>query len=340
MSDVAPKGGIAFLFGAGASFAVGSEGHVLPAGPPLTNGEDGLYHCLAKEFPVEWGPTSGPGRYAAEFRTDFEAAYTTRVLRPSHLSQSLSSVEQQLPLARFFAQFALSRGGVDLYSKLLAGIRDLGLLDVTTFGSLNYDSLFEQAAEHLGLPLEWLLEAAASRLQARPPVAPLSQSVRVAKLHGSSNFLIKSDQRLRAMLTSATAIEARIDPRSPAELARNDVAARVFSPDGYFAIMSQVSPNKEHLLSPATILQIRQIWAEAVRQAAVVVVIGVRPLARDKHVWNPLQATSPLRFYIGEKSHFGIWSAANNTAWHYLDERWENVDVVLDKIRQHVCSKT
>ncbi|MGO9833473.1 MAG: hypothetical protein ACLP1X_04595 [Polyangiaceae bacterium] len=71
-----------------------------------------------------------------------------------------------------------------------------------------------------------------------PPRHP--EAVRVAKLHGSCNFLsdVGDDRRLRAMTGSpGTAVEVDIRAFLPSELARS--RTDVFA-DGRFPIMSQV----------------------------------------------------------------------------------------------------
>ena len=66
----------AFLFGAGASKALGA--HVKPHTPPLMCE---LYDELAEAFKKEWGKGSPFERYADKFRKDFEQTFTEIVLK-------------------------------------------------------------------------------------------------------------------------------------------------------------------------------------------------------------------------------------------------------------------
>ena len=322
---------IAFLFGAGASFAVGQAGHVSPVSPPLTAGAGGLYDCLAAEYPKEWGPDSSLASYAEEFRADFEVAYGARLA--NEFAPSLTLLEKLVPFARFFARFALRPGGSDLYSQLVAGIRDAGLLPRTIFGSLNYDVLLERSIERLDLGIDYLLEEAHAQMQAKmaPPRHP--ECALVAKLHGSCNFVsdVEDERRLHLMASSSgTVVEVPIRTFLPSQLtrpAREDVFGR-----GRFPIMCLVERYKNHLLSPSRMTIIRGIWGEEVRKAATVVVIGARRVEQDPHVWEPLRDTAARRLYIGGKSDFDAWHDLNPGRWEHVAERWESVGPLLEAI--------
>jgi hypothetical protein len=332
--------GVVFLFGAGASFAVGEGGGwISPATPPLTNGPGGLYDCLAAEFPDEWGPKSPLVAYADEFRLDFEDAFVRRVQqrggRETWLVQSsLTLLEALVPLARFFAKYRLRRGGQDLYSKLVAGVADAGAIDSTMFGTLNYDCLLEQAVVRQGFDPDWLIDDARSRLQARDAPDPEPDSARVAKLHGSCHFLADVDRRFQAMAASpGTVVEVNMRPVWPPKNAIRELSRR-YGESQCFPTMSQISRDKDSLLSPGKMTQIRLIWREAVMSAALVMIIGVRPLAHDGHVWEPLQETAAHRCYIGATDHFADWSRAAPGMWKHLAETWTDVDAVLEEVRR------
>jgi hypothetical protein len=108
---------IVILFGAGASYGAGC---VYPEPPPL--GEK-LYDALATAFPNEWGDGSQLGRFAANFRTDFEKAMDEALRWHS----SLSLLEWHRPVSMFFAKYGLDGSGNDLYSRLLAALKTKGL---------------------------------------------------------------------------------------------------------------------------------------------------------------------------------------------------------------------
>ena len=176
----------AFLLGAGASKASGM--HVKPCTPPLMRE---LYDELARFFRKEWGPGSFFARYADQFRKDFEQTFTEVVLKNTNeyalSGPALSLLEGQRPLALYFSRFVLDRTRMDCYSKLLDALGRSGNIPHTIFGSLNYDCLFEQAAGILDLRIDYKWSNAVD-------------SIRVAKLHGSSNFIAQIDQRTMAIL--------------------------------------------------------------------------------------------------------------------------------------------
>jgi hypothetical protein len=332
VSAASPPGGVVFLFGAGASFAAGKTGEfVSPAPPPLMTE---LYDALALEFSKEWGPDSRLGPHADEFRQDFEDAFTRRIVQEEYLQSSLTLLEALVPLARFFARFSLRpRSHDDLYSRLVAGVADVGALPLTTFGSLNYDCLLELAVDRLGYGVDWLIEDARRRLQATGPSARVPDSVRVAKLHGSCNFVAELRGPFLSIVCSPSSyIEAEVRPVWPpsgaiAEFSRGLAESRCFP------TMCQLSRTKHSVLSPAKITQIQSMWAEAVRTAALVVVIGVRPVVHDEHVFKPLHETAARRCYIGAAGHFAEWSRSNAAGWKHLGEVWEGVDGVLEEVR-------
>lgn len=339
MSAVTPPRGVVFLFGAGASFAVGSTGgNVTPGAPPLMTG---LYDALALEFPKEWGPESRLGPHADEFRQDFEDAFTHRIVQEEYLQSSLTLLEALVPLARFFAKYSLRpRNHDDLYSRLVAGVADAGALPLTTFGSLNYDCLLELAVDRLGYGIDWLIEDARRRLQAMGPPALARDSVRVAKLHGSCNFVAElRGSSLSIICSPGSTIEAEMRHVWPPSGAIAELS-RSYGENRTFPTMCQLSQRKDSVLSPGKMTQIRQMWREAVMSADLVVVIGVRPAAHDEHVWKPLQETAARRCYIGAADHFAEWSRANPAGWSSLGERWEGVDVVLEEVRRAVASET
>jgi hypothetical protein len=325
---------VVVLLGAGASYAVGETiGHVLPGRPPLTKD---LYDELARFSPDQWGPTSPMASHAAAFRSDFEATFS----RVTDLFEStLASLEKLATLGRFFARFSLGSGRRDLYSMLVDGLHSAGMLPRTVFGSLNYDVLLEHALERAGFASNWLLDEAKSRLQARDMPRRDPAAVVVAKLHGSSNFVPDIDgdiefQRLRRMADSpGMHVEVTIRALSPSKLGHSAPLERVANTSDYFPIMSQVHRDKQHLLSLAHITQIRGLWAEEVNNAALVVVIGVRPLQHDRHVWEPLQKTKAPRLYIGGSSDFVEWSKCDRPAWRHVDEQWTEVDRILEAVR-------
>jgi hypothetical protein len=96
-----------FFFGAGASKGAT---HTEPESPPLMNG---LYDCLAKAFPSEWGVSSGRAVNARRYIDDFEKAFTEIDLKhapdvpPGTPWNGLHALEMQRLLAIFVSNFQI-----------------------------------------------------------------------------------------------------------------------------------------------------------------------------------------------------------------------------------------
>ena len=297
-----------------------------------------LYDRLARDFPQEWGQSSSLAQYADKFRSDFETTFMEEVLRHRLWFDdppTLNLLEVLRPVAKHCARYRLEPGGDNLYSQLLRDLQDTSAIERTTFGSLNYDTLLEQAAIQMAYGVDWLVDEATDMLQPNgAALSPRPNAIRVAKLHGSSNFVTRLDGASRAIAASpGVMIETAITTLSPGELAVPGVALRTFGQDGYWPVISQLSPDKKQLLAPSQLLQIRSIWSRAVRAAASVIIIGVSPRQYDRHVWGPIQATRASMSYIGGERDFATWSSLNPEQWRHIAHKWETAGQVSGRLR-------
>jgi hypothetical protein len=286
---------IVFLFGAGASKGAT---HVLPDVPPLMYQ---LYDRLAVFDPDNWGLGSQMARYEDDFRKDFEKTFSERVLSFDGVPRgsSLDLLEHQRPLALYFALFLLDTSGRDYYSLLLKSLQRAHRLEQCCFGSLNYDCLFEQAAERLGINIDYdCIEA---------------KSARIAKLHGSCNFITAAlTQRDRAMMASPGThyeIPLHILPVTNLEKTLNESLLGTGS--RHLPVMSQISPDKQHFVAPAQIQSIRNKWAEAVSNAATVAIIGISCNRNDFHIVQTIRNTGAQILFIGDCENFQKWKRVN-----------------------------
>jgi hypothetical protein len=246
---------IVILFGAGASYGAG---HVLPYAPPLG---PNLYDALAAQYPKEWGSESHIGKmWAAQLRADFERTMYEEVLPKV---SSLSLLEWHRRIAEFFAIYHLDGGGRDMYSRLLSGLRTMGLLGRITFGSLNYDCLLEQAMTGLQLVMDYTLKALASE-----------GSIPLAKIHGSCNFIADDLQKRGFLITNPNAaIECKFTP-----LPVQNLEARLrerFSAyeQASFPVLSVYSPEKPSIVAPGKLQDLRNTLSERIVRATAVVLI-------------------------------------------------------------------
>lgn len=302
---------IAFLFGAGASHGAGQ---VHPSKPPLM---PGLYDDLAKYAPAEWGEASPNHAHADEYRHNFEETFSRVVLKiavgdaPSFTPDSLTLLEKQRTLALYFSRFTLPPGGCDLYSKLLSCLAGSGRIQHSLFGSLNYDCLFEQAADRLGLQIDYSCEQ-------------IGQSIiRVVKLHGSCNFITERlSQNKKALLTSART-EGKVIYLPPTNLESN-LKGRLSGMDpDHLPVMSQISPAKEHHYAPVKIQAIRNKWTEAITNASVVVIVGVSHNPNDVHIIHPVKQSPAEILYIGSREDFQKWALTNSRV-AFIAEKFED----------------
>jgi hypothetical protein len=267
---------IVILFGAGASYGAG---HVLPQVPPLG---PNLYDALAAQYPDKWGSESHLGKmWAAQLRDDFERTMYEEVLPEV---SSLSLLEWHRCVAEFFAGYRLPRGRRDMYSLLLSGLRTRGLLERLTLGSLNYECLLEQAMLGLRLITDYMLDDFAPQ-----------ESVPLAKIHGSSNFITDDLFSDRAYITHPNAmIECAFTALHVQNLeSRLRERFSTYKP-AFFPVLGLYSPNKPSILAPAKLQNLRNIFAERINRATAVVLMGVRPNPRDPHLWEPVAQSQLL----------------------------------------------
>ena len=310
---------LAFLFGAGASKG---SGYVEPYAPPVMNE---LFDKLAATYPKEWGLSSRLNEYAELFRCDFEETFNEYVLKnstnwPPNAVSTLDILESQRPLALYFSSFTLISPKENLYTKLLENLRLTDVLDSSFFGTINYDCLIEQAARFLGLHINYCEDWTEEHV------------FRIAKLHGSCNFVAPIDPYVRASLAGGgvrgSAAREILVPTNKLsdELAVKFRDSSSFRSNYYYPIMNLISPAKEEYLYSQDTQSARIQWEEAVRYATGVVVIGVRHNSNDSHIVDALVRTKGKILYIGDESSFEDWHSLNNRFQHVGEKFAESFD--------------
>jgi hypothetical protein len=285
------------LFGAGASYGAT---HVQPRQPPLT---DKLYAELGESSPKQWGPGTVFAAHSEAFRHNFEETFAKIVLGESNFDgpriwPSLNILEAQCPIAMYFSQFTLEPGGLDCYSKLLVSLRSAGRLFDCLFSSLNYDCLLEQAAVHIGIEVDYSCTQ--------------NQALRVVKLHGSSNLITEriSDQTRALLAAQGTRVELHSFFVYPTTTNLQELKWKLGGPEpAHFAVMSQISPQKEHFVAPVFMQQIWNQWTAAVLDARTIAIVGVKYNANDRHVVDPIRHSRAKVLYIGDGESALSWNA-------------------------------
>ena len=311
----------AFLFGAGASKALGM--HVKPCTPPLMRE---LYDELAKAFPKEWGVGSPLERYRDQFKNDFEQTYTEVVLKNTNEyalpGPALSLLEGQKPLALYFSRFVLDGTRMDYYSKLLDALGRSGKIPYSVFGSLNYECLFEQAAGILDLRIDYEWGNAVD-------------SIRIAKLHGSCNFIAQIDQRTRAILAGTNVhVEVPVNILSVENLEKELSEKLSGGRTVNLPIMSQVSHYKEQPLATGAIQRMRNGWNAGVRDAKIIAIIGVSFNSHDHHIIEQIENASGTVLYIGDEASFKMWRAVNRRVEHVGRRLEDGFPALLTRLSQ------
>ena len=282
---------IVFLFGAGASKGAG---HTLPFPPP--QGLD-VYDKLAREFPSEWGSGSRLGRYAAGLRQDFEGTMFKEVCT---WEASLSVLEWQRTMALFFSRFVLDSTSRDLYSRLLLALQASGRIHDAVFASLNYDYLLEQAANRIGLGVDFFGKE------------QRQNNIVVFKLHGSCTFVTPDISGSRHQLTNPNSALGCGMEWLPPDNVESALVSRFSDPrTSHYPVVSLYSLGKNSLVGGTQVQEIRNAWTRCMSNAAVVAIVGVRPSSEDGHVWKPISSTSAKLLYIGSQKDFHKWKSAN-----------------------------
>jgi hypothetical protein len=252
------------LLGAGASF--GSE-PTIPT-PPLGPGLFAALHELGG------AAAEVPSHIEIVFRRDFEEGmalyydYTNR-----------NTLRFQRELAAYLAAFQPT--GDSRYCRLLRAIGR----HRTTYVSLNYDLLLEQAAATLSLNTVYGLGRAGGTLN-------------LLKIHGSSNFWPAIPLGVLRGFTSAGNGEGDVEaPVKP--LDRTATLERSKKDDSLAPAIAIYAKGKPVRVSQSYVQAQQSMWRYVVSRSRRVFVVGVKLNAADAHIWEPLAASPAHLTFVG-----------------------------------------
>jgi hypothetical protein len=157
--------------------------------------------------------------------------------------------------------------------------------------------------------------------------------VRVAKLHGSSNFIAQLG-RIETALLASTAVHVEVPLIIlPVENLEKGLGEKLSGGEpAYLPIMSQVSRYKEQLLAPVKIQQMRNGWNAGVHDAKVVAIIGVSFNRYDRHIIEPIESASATVLYIGDEASFKMWNAVNGRTQQIERTLEDGFDALLTRL--------
>ncbi len=271
------------LLGAGASFG---SGEVKPHRPPLGNDPDGLFTRLEAAGGLA---ASLPNSLKTLFRSDFEKG-----MAEFYEYANGNIMRFQREMAAYLAQF--SPGESNAYIRLIRTIGSRGAI----YASLNYDLLFELAAGSLGWNTQYHIE-------------PIAGSVRLLKLHGSSNFWPYVPPGNSYNITFEgfkVDVQSSIHP-----LNQEETLHRCINEHNSLApAIAMYAVGKQVKVSPDYIEHQQQMWRTAIAAANRIFVVGVRVHNADVHVWGELaKADVPLTYFglESDRPSFETWKTDN-----------------------------
>ena len=259
---------ILVLFGAGASH--GSEPEAGNKTPPL-----GKY--LFQELCKLGGISSQlPADIKESFYGDFEegmAAFN------KGMRVQLQSFHREL--SSYLADFFPSPKSY--YVEVLRLLHKRNVI----FSSLNYDMMFEEAVEILGMKTNYGLD--------RVP-----GTVRLIKPHGSINFwpdipfINATNIKIE---TYGSVILAPVEPVSRQDAKRKCGTDTMFAP-----AISMYAKGKEVSVCPNYVAEHQAMFTHACRKASQIIIIGVRVVPEDAHIWKAILKSRSEVTYFGSDS--------------------------------------
>jgi hypothetical protein len=269
------------VFGAGASFG---SGDVIPYPPPLG---DKLFEKLDG---LKKTASRIPENIKEIFRTNFEQGMAEYF---KYTNMTVMSFQREL--AGYLAKF--SPGEINHYTRLIEKLNPRR----TVYCSLNYDLLFELAAENLKLGIMY-----SNRFE--------PGYLRLLKIHGSCNFWPDiADNAFRGVrITGATYADMSI-PIKPVNQQKSILKA--LTEDSIAPSIAMYAEGKSVRVSPGYVLHQQEMWENSLNSTSKVFIVGVRVHLADKHIWDKLASCKAQIHYFGlsnDEPGFNEWKRKYN----------------------------
>lgn len=281
---VRPSVKVVLLFGAGASAFCGPVRYRgdLSESPPLGSGPKGLFAVLQQE-----------GGIATQFHSEVQSALISDFEEGMRLIEGMPGTWH----CEFQRQISLHLAGYRVrpnnhYLRLLSPsfMRSKEI----QYSTINYDMLLDDAFNQYNLIVE-----------GSPMDSPSPQFVTLLKLHGACNILIdiKNDVHGYEVIGSPFGLQSPVGgnvgrlylARSLREIER---WCRDYKNEQFAPVIAQYVREKSFLTHATALEGIQAFWAKKIADAAVVILVGVRYVPGDNHIWKPLLESSSELFVV------------------------------------------
>jgi hypothetical protein len=217
------------------------------------------------------------------FRRDFEAGMA--LFNERH---SIRLQEFHREMALFFSSFTPSVES--FYTALVERFAKKNII----FSSLNYDMMLEEASRQAGLGFHY-------------DTIRDYGSVRILKPHGSLNFWPVFDS-MRGCTFEGCAV-AFSGPTKP--LTRLAARQRCIEDDSLSPAISMYAKGKQVSVCPEFVLAQQMMFLHSCRTASRILILGVRVMPEDNHIWGPIGESAAEVTYFGgsqDKIDLGVWA--------------------------------
>lgn len=222
-------------------------------------------------------------------------------------SHAIAPLMQQMAI--FFSRFGLTTNHENLYINLFKKLKSKKLIQTTLLSTLNYECICEMAASCEGITIEYFGKEE-------------NDNAKIWKIHGSCNFKLQGLEATRGIsFTHGEGFDGGIEFINPADVSKTYKGNTALYPS-----MCLYAKDKPLAIAPSTIKKFQNEWSEKVRTADKIFVIGVRPLAEDKHIWQPIADSTGNLYFVGDKGEFENWTSTYRPSKtnEYLGEYWAN----------------
>jgi len=317
---VGPTAKVVLLFGAGASAFSGPVRYRgdLNKSPPLGCGPNGLFAALLEEGGIA---ASFPAEVQAALIADFEAGMRRLERMPGTWHCAF-----QRQIALHLASYRIRPH--NHYLELLA-LPYLRSREVQ-YSTINYDMLLDQALSNYGLQIE-----------GAPKDSPNPQFVTLLKLHGACNVLTKIQNHIHGN----EVIDAPFGFHSPIGgssgklyLARSyreiERWCRDYENEQFAPVIAQYVREKTFLTHAEAFEGMQAFWAKKVLTAKAVVLIGVRYVPGDEHIWKPLfESNAELLVVDPNFESIEAWGVNRARKPQHIAQSFSDLPIIQESVR-------